>query len=66
MANYFGIADSDWQRGKDEMRNVLRRVAAGNSGFQNSIRFTAIGLPSNGDLVESRGERWPICLWISP
>lgn len=60
VANYFDIADSDWQRGKDEMRKILCRVAAKRamiayselSSEVRSIRIEPFGLPMSEMLGE--------------
>jgi len=60
MANYFDIADSDWQRGKDEMREILRQVAARRamivyselSNEMKSIQIEPFGLPMSEMLGE--------------
>jgi hypothetical protein len=60
MANYFDIDDSDWQHGKDEMREILRRVAAWRSMIAyselsneiRSIRIEPFGLPMSEMLGE--------------
>jgi hypothetical protein len=60
LTNYFDIADFDWQRGKEEMREVLRRVAAGRamiayselSNEIRSIRIEPFGLPMSEMLGE--------------
>jgi hypothetical protein len=60
MANYFDIADLDWQRGKKEMHDLLTRVAARrgmityselSNGIQ-SLRIEPFGLPMSEMLGE--------------
>lgn len=58
MANYFDISDSDWQRGKEEMRVILQGVAARRgmiayselSNQMTTMRIEAFGLPMSGML----------------
>jgi len=60
MPNYFDIDDLDWQRGKEEMRGLLRRVAAKRamiayselSNEIRSIRIEPFGLPMSEMLGE--------------
>jgi molybdopterin synthase catalytic subunit len=67
MANYFDISDSDWQRGKEEMRVILQGVAARRgmiayselSNQMTTMRIEAFGSPMSemlGEITEEEDE----------
>jgi hypothetical protein len=60
MANYFDISDTEWQRGKEEMRGILQAVATRRgmiayselSNQMTTMRIEAFGLPMSEMLGE--------------